>query len=325
MSRTRYPAAKITGLCRLADFSRQAFYKERKERKRQSVEHGKVVEAVRPHRKVHPYMGVRKLLKLIEGDLEDKGIAMGRDRLFEILRHADLLVKRRRRRARTTDSRRSGKTPPNAVRHIVPSMADQVWASDLTYVSTDEGFLYVSLVTDLYSRKIVGYHAGSTLEAEGCVWALRMGQKGLRDGARPIHHSDRGSQYCSKVYRKQLAERGMMASMTERNHCYENAIAERVNGILKEEYGLGETFRTRKQAIAAVGQAVRIYNDLRPHMSLNYRTPSSVYGERRAGVRCASPSALRAAPSGLLYDGEIVHPPVPPAAPSATIGPPLRG
>ena len=267
----------VKGLCTLAGFSRQAYYQEERVRGRQAVAEDAIIELVKAQRRVHPRVGARKLCVLIEPDLREMGIGIGRDRLFALLRRRGLLVKRSRRWAKTTDSRHGFMVWPNRIRHIVASMPHQVWVCDLTYIRTEQGFLYLSLVTDAYSRKIVGYCIHDSLESQGCLRALRMASAQLPPGAQPIHHSDRGIQYCCGEYIKLLQARGCPISMTEQNHCYENAMAERVNGILKGEYGLGETFRDKPQAIAAARQAIGIYNDYRPHTGLNYRTPSSMH------------------------------------------------
>lgn len=271
--------ATVTGLCKVAGFSRQAFYQERRARPRLAVAQDAVVELVKAQRRIHPRCGTRKLHQYLHGELAEAGIKLGRDRLFALLRQRRLLVKRPRAGARTTDSRHGFHTWPNLIRNVAPSMPHQVWVSDLTYIRTDTGFLYLSLVTDAYSRKIVGFCAQDTLESEGCIKALAMAFAQLPQGAKPIHHSDRGTQYCCGAYVNALERRGCPISMTEQNHCYENAMAERVNGILKQEYGLGQTFADRKQGARAARQAVGIYNDLRLHTSLNYRTPSSVHAQ----------------------------------------------
>ena len=188
-----------------------------------------------------------------------------------------MLILRRRRFVKTTDSRHGFHVWPNLIRNVVPSMPHQVWVSDLTYIRTDEGFMYLSLVTDAFSRKIVGFDVSDSLEAAGCQRALKMALKQLPEGARPIHHSDRGTQYCCDAYTGLLRKRGCPISMTEVNHCYENALAERVNGILKSEYALGEGFRRKPQAVQATRQAVTLYNERRPHTSLDYRLPAEVH------------------------------------------------
>ena len=178
---------------------------------------------------------------------------------------------------RTTNSRHSLPVFRNLLADMQVDAPNQAWVSDITYLRTDEGFLYLSLITDDWSRKIVGYHADDTLETEGCLKALDQAVKELEDGMFPLHHSDRGSQYCSHLYTGKLREYGLGISMTEELHCYENAKAERVNGILKQEYFLGGCFRTKQQAIKAVDQAVWLYNMRRPHQALNYETPAIVH------------------------------------------------
>jgi transposase InsO family protein len=271
----------VSQLCRAAGLSRQGYYKGRRERRRRQVDEEALVELVKRERAVQPRLGGRKLRVVLKREMEEMGIRVGRDRFFGILRGAGLLLERRRRRARTTDSRHSFRTYGNLYREACITGAHQAWVSDLTYVRTDEGFVYVSLISDAYSRKIVGHAAQRTLEASGSVRALGMALGQLPAGARPLHHSDRGVQYCCWDYVEMLESRGLGISMTEELHCYENAQAERLNGILKAEYGLGESFRTRAQASAALGQAVRLYNERRPHTALGYRTPQQVHEEGR--------------------------------------------
>lgn len=263
-------------MCARVGLSRQAFYRRRRVRQRRQIDEDAIVEQVKALRKQHPRMGVRKLYFLLASELREMGIRMGRDRLFALLRERGLLVKRRRRWAQTTDSRHGFRTWANLIRHVAPSMVNQVWVSDLTYIRTEEGFLYLSLVMDVYSRKIVGHCSSKSLGAEGCLEALRMALDGAPDAC-PIHHSDRGLQYCCSEYIELLQGRGCAISMTEVNHCYENAKAERLNGILKDEYGLGASFKTRQQAAVAARQAIMLYNRFRPHTCLNYRTPEVVY------------------------------------------------
>jgi len=206
------------------------------------------------------------------------GIHIGRDVFFSLLRNHGLLIHRRKsRRPRTTDSRHHFRRYPNCFKDVSLTGAHQAWVCDLTYVRTDEGFLYVSLISDAWSRKIVGYEGAESLEASGCVKALRMALRQLPSGMHPIHHSDRGIQYCCWEYVDCLESRQILISMTEEDHCYENAQAERLNGILKQEYGLSETFRNRDQAREILREAVALYNTRRPHISLTYQMPSQVH------------------------------------------------
>jgi transposase InsO family protein len=207
-------------------------------------------------------------------------VHLGRDRFFDVLRDHDLLIERRRRTGpRTTDSRHGFRVYGNLLKSAKLKGPHEAWVSDLTYIRTQEGFLYLALVMDAWSRKIVGWHVGATLEALGCVAAVRMAMAQLSADARPIHHSDRGTQYCCNDYVALLASRELPISMTEENHCYENGKAERLNGILKEEYGLGAEFARKDEVGLAVRQAVALYNERRPHTALGYRTPSAVHEE----------------------------------------------
>ena len=264
-------------LCKKTGMSRQNFYKGRRERVRREVDGDLIEELVRAERMVQPRLGGKKVRHLLKPELEKAGIRIGRDRFFEVLGERGLLLDPLPKAPRTTNSRHSLPVYRNLLVEMAVDAPNQAWVSDITYIRTDEGFLYLSLITDDWSRKIVGYHAGDTLETEGCLKALEQAVKELVDGMFPLHHSDRGSQYCSHLYTGRLREYGLGISMTEEMHCYENAKAERVNGILKQEYFLGGCFRTKQQAIKAVDQAVQLYNTRRPHLALNYETPSIVH------------------------------------------------
>jgi transposase InsO family protein len=235
---------------------------------------------VRAERAVQPRLGGRKLFHILGPELAKAGITIGRDRFFQVLKEKGLLLDWLPGMPRATDSRHSLPVFHNLVKDMVSTGPNQAWAADITYIRTDEGFLYLSLLTDLWSRKIVGFHAGDTLEAEGAVRALETALSGLPEEMFPVHHSDRGCQYCSHRYVEKLRDHGLAASMTEDTRCCENARAERLNGILKQEYSLGCPFRSKKQALAAIGEAVSLYNTRRPHLSLGYETPETMH--RRA-------------------------------------------
>lgn len=266
-------------LCKKTGMSRQNVYKGRKERIRRKADVGLIEELVKAERALQPRLGGKKLYFTLKPKLIENGVQIGRDRFFEVLGARGLLLDPLPKAPRTTNSRHSLPVFRNLVADMELSGPNQVWVSDITYIRTDDGFLYLSLITDAWSRKIVGYHAGDTLETEGCLNALERAVKELVGGLFPVHHSDRGCQYCSHVYTSRLREYGLCISMTEEMHCYENAKAERVNGILKQEYYLGGCFRTKEQAIEAVDQAVDLYNTRRPHMALNYKTPEAVHRE----------------------------------------------
>jgi putative transposase len=269
----------VKELCSYVGMSRQNYYAARRLRKRREVDEAMVVELVKQERRIQPRIGGRKLLYLLGPELADAGVDIGRDRFFEVLAEHDLLVRRKRGRPHTTNSRHSLPVFHNLVAGGVFDSPNQVWVSDLTYIRTDEGFLYAALITDKVSRKIVGAHIGDNLEAEGCLKALDQALAGLPAGQYPIHHSDRGCQYCCHAYVDRLREHGLAISMTEVMHCYENALAERINGILKQEYEMDRTFHTKAQAKKAFDQAVWLYNHRRPHLMLNYRFPADVHAE----------------------------------------------
>lgn len=267
----------VTALCEVAGMSRQNYYRQRRQRQRRQIEEAVVVELVQAERQLQPYLGGRKVLRRIGCGLQEAGVRMGRDRFFELLRRRNLLIKRAKRGTKTTDSRHGFRVYTNQFKDLELTRPHQAWVADLTYLRTWEGFLYLSLISDASTRKIIGYEASDRLEAEGCLRSLEQALRQLPEGKRPLHHSDRGTQYCCWAYTEKLQQRHLTISMTEVNHCYENAQAERLNGILKQEYGLGGCFRTKAEARQAVDQAVWLYNELRPHQSLAYRTPHEVH------------------------------------------------
>ena len=268
----------VTSLCRRVSLSRAAYYKGRSQRQRRRVDGDLVAQLVLARRKEHPRMGTRKLRVLIQEDLAQAGVRIGRDRMFEELRRRDLLVRRKRSAyPKTTCSRHSLPIFKNLIKDLEVAQVNQVWVGDLTYVRTEEGYLYLALLTDKKSRKIVGHHCADTLESEGCARALEMALAELPRGARPIHHSDRGIQYCCYQYVERLQAQDMPISMTEMDHTAENALAERMNGILKQEYGLDSKFKTKAEARKAAHQAIHLYNYRRPHTALGYAFPAAVH------------------------------------------------
>ena len=267
----------MSQLCNRVNMSRQNYYKTRRRRQCFDIDEGVVLEAVKAERRQQPRLATRKLHKMLQSRLESEGVHIGRDRLFEVLRANDLLVEPLKRSARTTNSRHSLPVFINLIKDIHPSKPNEIWVSDITYIRTDEDFVYLALIMDRFSRKVVGYYCGDTLETSGTIRALKHALGSLQKGDNPIHHSDRGSQYCCHEYVRQLQAKGIQISMTEEMHCYENAHAERLNGILKQEYALGCTFSSKSQAYKAVDQAVMLYNTKRPHRSLGYRVPNEVH------------------------------------------------
>jgi putative transposase len=258
--------------------SRQNYYAQRRRRRRRTVDGELVAGLVQRERRLQPRLGTRKLYHLLKAELEQIGVRMGRDRLFGELRKRGLLLEPvAAEYPRTTHSSHNLPVFRNLVKDLEVKAPNEVWVSDLTYLRTLEGFLYLALITDKYSRKIVGWNAGDNLEAVGCTRALDRALEDLPLGCRPIHHSDQGSQYCCHEYVQRLGKRGLPVSMTEANHCAENALAERMNGILKQEYGLGTEFGSKTLAQAAVRQGIELYNTRRPHSALDNRFPAQVH------------------------------------------------
>lgn len=230
-----------------------------------------------------PRIGTRKLHYMLTETLQKHQINIGRDKLFDLLAEYGLLVRRRkRRRINTTDSNHPFHKYPNLVRELQVLRPNHLWVSDITYISLINGFCYLSLVTDAYSRKIVGYCLHPTLKKEGPLQAMKMALSTITDKLEGplIHHSDRGLQYCCADYTALLQNKGISISMTEKGDPYENAIAERVNGILKEEFGLYGDFDDFGKSDAAVKNAVELYNQLRPHASCNYLTPEQAHEQQ---------------------------------------------
>jgi transposase InsO family protein len=268
----------ISALAAKLGMTRQNFYKGRRARRRAEADACLAEQLVKRERALQPRLGGRKLFKILAPVLENEGIKLGRDRFFDILREKGLLVPPLPKSPGTTRFEPGLPVVRNLVSGLELSGPNQAWAADITYVRTAEGFLYLSLITDMWSRKIVGFHVGDSLETEGALAALAMALESLGHGEKPVHHSDRGCQYASRLYVGKLREARLEISMTEALHCYENAMAERVNGILKQEYYIGSCFRNKDQAKAAVKEAVYLYNTRRPHMSLDYETPEKMHG-----------------------------------------------
>jgi len=204
-------------------------------------------------------------------------LKVGRDTLFNVLRKHNMLTLRKKYSARTTNSYHRFYKYNNIIKDVNVTRPNQVWVSDITYIRTVKGFCYLALITDMHSRKIVGYDLSDSLELNGCVRALKKAIYQAKNIKQLIHHSDRGIQYCSNVYTQILKRKKIDISMTEENHCYENALAERVNGILKDEFYLDQTFANTAHAKRATKNAINLYNEIRLHLSLDFKTPNMVY------------------------------------------------
>jgi putative transposase len=260
--------------------TRQAWYKQQWSEEDNSIKDAVIIKLVKEIRQQMPRLGTRKLHYMLAEKLTLHGITIGRDKLFDLLSDYGLLVRRRRRkRVFTTNSNHPFKKYPNLVKELSVQRPDCLWVSDITYIALEEKFCYLNLVTDAYSRKIAGYCLYPTLKKEGTLQALEqaLGTLKGKPGKPLIHHSDRGLQYCCTRYIELLQGCSISISMTEKGDPYENAIAERVNGILKEEFALDREFKNFEQALAAVDCAVDTYNNFRPHASCNYLTPQAAH------------------------------------------------
>lgn len=266
-------------MCELFGRSKQAYYQRSKHKCRQEVKTEILCQLVEKQRKIMPKIGGRKLLGLIEPDLPEE-LRMGRDSFFDFLREKGLLVRKRGNRVRTTYSNHWMHKYPNLVKDFTPTGPHQLWVSDITYILTAEGFVYLSLVTDAYSRKIIGWALGDTLEACYSIMALNMAIGQLPRGIKNVfHHSDRGVQYCSTQYVKILNKRKFRISMTESGDPRDNAIAERVNGILKCEWLNQMKLSSMEQASNELEEIIRVYNEKRPHSSIDMMSPKKAHNQ----------------------------------------------
>jgi len=269
--------ASLSTISSCFGLKRDAYYKyKNRANKRKAVEL-QVINIVKKRRKSLPREGVLKLMKSLKQDFEKQQVKVGRDTLFNILREHKMLTLRKKYSVRTTNSHHRFYKYNNIIKDIEVTRPNQVWVSDITYIRTLKRFCYLALITDMYSRKIVGYDLSDSLELNGCVRALNKAVYQAKHIKGLIHHSDRGIQYCSNVYTQILKRKKIDISMTEENHCYENAIAERVNGILKDEFYLDQTFMNMAHAKRTAKNAIKLYNEIRLHLSLDFKTPNMVY------------------------------------------------
>ena len=231
-----------------------------------------------------PRLGTEKLYFVLQEKLTKHCIKIGRDGLHSLLVEHGLIIRRRKKRPKTTNSKHWMKKYPNLIKEMEILAPDMIWVSDITYISHVNGFGYLSLITDAYSRRIMGYCLHPNLSNEGCINALEMALKARHYNHQLIHHSDRGSQYCSKQYVHILGSNKVFISMTESGSPYENAKAERVNGILKIEHGLDDLFKSFDSAKESVDKAVLHYNEYRPHSSIDFLTPNQAY-HRKGSIK----------------------------------------
>jgi len=258
--------------------SRQAYYKRQQKVSQLEEEREEILNLIKPIRRKMHRVGTIKLYDMIKKDMTTKNIKLGRDKLFTFLRHEKMLVKKKKNFTKTTNSFHRFRKHKNLVKGIEVTAPEQVWVSDITYIKTSSGHEYLSLITDYYSKKIVGYHLADNLKTESTIKALEMAIKSRKYPERSlIHHSDRGFQYCSDDYIKMLSDNHIQPSMTEEYDPYENAIAERVNGILKDEFDISGGFINHLQAVKEIKYAIETYNTFRPRFSCEMMTPQQAH------------------------------------------------
>lgn len=240
----------------------------------------KIVKAlVLEIRREMPRIGTRKLYYLLESKFKIYGIKIGRDALFNYLKSEYLLIKPKKNYTKTTHSKHWLRKHPNLLEEYQPTQPEQVFVSDITYIKSRKKTHYLSLVTDAYSRKIVGYKLSDDMSAENVVKAVKMAIKNRITKHELIHHSDRGLQYCSSVYQKVLKLNNIKPSMTDGYDCYQNALAERINGILKQEFLIYKC-NNGKELSQLIKESIDIYNNKRPHLNLKMKTPNFVHNKK---------------------------------------------
>jgi len=223
-----------------------------------------------------PRLGTRKLYYLLKSKFAESGLKIGRDALFNYLRSENILIRPKKNYTKTTNSKHWLRKYPNLMKEVKIERPEQIFVSDITYIKSRERTHYLSMVTDAYSRKIMGYKLSDDMSAENVVQALKMAINQRKTNNALIHHSDRGLQYCSSIYQLELNSNTIIPSMTDGYDCYQNALAERMNGILKQEF-LVHTCNTAKELDLLISESINTYNEIRPHLSLNMKTPNFIH------------------------------------------------
>jgi len=272
--------------CCLFGYTKQAYYKCSSHSQYRATKAKQAKEAVLQIRRQMPRIGTRKLYFMLKDYFQQEDIKVGRDKLFTLLGQEDLLIVKRKKYTVTTNSRHWMHKYPNLIKDLIIHRPEQLWVADITYLDTQETNSYLHLITDAYSKQIMGYELCNDLEATSTLKALQMAIGNRKYAQQPlIHHSDRGLQYCSKLYVNHLLKNNLQISMTENGDPYENAIAERMNGILKDEFGLGEKLSDLKEALHQTHQSIQTYNQLRPHLSCRYMTPSQMHQQQAITIK----------------------------------------
>jgi putative transposase len=270
-------------LCRLFGYTKQAYYKRLNDEK--GIAYKLIKSLVMDVRSQLPRAGGRKVYHMISEDLESNGIKMGRDKFFSYLRSEHLLIPNRKKYHKTTNSRHWMRKYPNIIKELDIYRPEQVWVADITYLQVKKKHYYLHLITDAYSKKIVGFKLADNMLAKTTLEALKHAVKKRKYDSELIHHSDRGLQYCSSIYTGMLLENQIKVSMTEEYDPYENAVAERVNGILKAEFGLDDVFESYELLKLQTVQSIALYNQLRPHMSIGLLTPNQAHKQQKIKLK----------------------------------------
>lgn len=232
-----------------------------------------------------PKCGGRKIHYLLSDKLQDEGIAIGRDKLFDFLRTENLLSYKRKKYHKTTNSKHWMRKYPNKIKDIDITRPEQVWVADITYLQVKKKHYYLHLITDAYSKKIMGYQLANNMMTIETLKALEKSLNKRIYNEKLIHHSDRGLQYCSREYTQKLKSSAIEISMTENSDPYENAVAERVNGILKDEFGMDSDFENFHSMEKQLKESIAIYNEIRPHLSINLKTPNQAHKQQKIKLK----------------------------------------
>lgn len=267
----------VSQACDAMKISRQAYYKYMKYMEKHLFAQEVVIQRVHEIRYKHSKIGGKKLYFLLGDEIAKLPISLGRDKFFDLLRDNNLLISRKKVSQKTTNSAHNYAIHPNLAKDFTPLKRDSLWVCDITYIRLNQSFMYLSLITDAFSRMIIGFDISHSLAIDGCIRAAKMSIKQSISTDNLIHHSDRGVQYCSHDYVSLLRKSKIAISMTRGGNPYENAMAERVNGILKYEYALVENFVSEDNLVKTVNQAVHLYNFERPHTALKNLTPAQVH------------------------------------------------
>ena len=278
----QYSKFSLQRICGLFDISRQGYNRNNNKLKKNLIESNLIVKKVKELRKDHPKMGGRKLYYLLKPEIEKAGINIGRDKFFKILTANNLLIKNHRKQIRTTYSFHWLRKYKNLIKDKTAERKDEIWVSDITYWNIGKRFLYLHFITDVYSKKIIGYSVSETMKVNDIIPSLEMALSSRKDiNNSLIHHSDRGIQYCSKVYTDLLKSANIEISMTENGDPLENPLAERINGIIKLEYLKNVKVKNIIKARKELSKTVELYNNNRPHLSCNYHTPNEIYEDKK--------------------------------------------